>query len=465
LENWTQNVAGYEQQLATRGGTGALSFSLASGALPNGLTLSAGGLISGTPTAVGTYNFSVQLIDSIGDTFTAAYSIKIASGLIINNTYLNNWDVGFAGYNQTLTQTGGATPVEWSLATGTLPTGLFLNPNTGVISGAPTVVGSYTFTMQVTDSNNVTATQQFKIVVNSDPAITPTTLPNWTVNKAGYMQTLTPTGGTSPLSLQLLPGDSLPTGLSFNALAGVISGTPTVTGVFTFHIVLTDAVNYSITQSYTITIVGNTNISGQGFTVTAGTQYSGLVATVTDPTALTRGANLVATINWGDGTITTGIVGDNGQGQYPIYGTHTYAVVGTYQVTVTVFDKTNPSLNLTETESVIVTSYYAYDAYIYTYAAYYYALLAYESGMGSYTTYADAYDAFYFAYFAYVNNLTGNTAASEYFAYYAYYYGYAAYESAYSDFSISGGQSYNSFSVYTDSFYAFYWSYYTSSGL
>lgn len=63
LENGTVGIA-YSETLNAAGGTSPYSFSLASGSLPPGLSLSSSGVISGTPTSAGTYTFSVTVTDS-----------------------------------------------------------------------------------------------------------------------------------------------------------------------------------------------------------------------------------------------------------------------------------------------------------------------------------------------------------------------------------------------------------------
>ena len=59
-----------------------------------------------------------------------------------------------AAYSATLTASGGKTPYTWSLAQGSLPSGLSLNGATGVISGTPTASGMSSFTVQVRDSQS-----------------------------------------------------------------------------------------------------------------------------------------------------------------------------------------------------------------------------------------------------------------------------------------------------------------------
>ena len=129
-------------------------WSLKSGTLPPGLSLSTGGLISGTPTAYGISNFTVQVADAQMQTATANLSITIqqAPPLYITTSYLSDGTQG-APYNASLMATGGVLPYTWSLAAGSLPAGLFLSTS-GAITGTPTTQGTSQFTVQVTDFEN-----------------------------------------------------------------------------------------------------------------------------------------------------------------------------------------------------------------------------------------------------------------------------------------------------------------------
>jgi hypothetical protein len=76
----------YNQTITASGGTAPYTFAVTSGALPTGLTLSAGGGLDGTPTATGTFNFSVTATATGGCTGAQAYSVTVSGGLIPTTT-------------------------------------------------------------------------------------------------------------------------------------------------------------------------------------------------------------------------------------------------------------------------------------------------------------------------------------------------------------------------------------------
>ncbi len=158
----------YNAQLAASGGEPPYSWTLnaGSGPLPPGLSLSDTGVISGTPTVGGTFSFTVKVTDTQSTSVTANLSITIsAGGLVITTTQLPTGTQN-SSYSATLGVAGGTPPYTWSLALGTLPTGLNLAPTTGVISGTPTGLGTSNFTVQVQDSLGVQAQATLSITIN-----------------------------------------------------------------------------------------------------------------------------------------------------------------------------------------------------------------------------------------------------------------------------------------------------------
>lgn len=165
----------YSATLSAAGGTAPYTWSVASGSLPPGLSLSSSGLISGTPAGVGTSRFTVQVTDteSTPQRATAPLIITIAAPpLAITTTALPS-AIENTPYTASLTATGGVTPYVWSIASGTLPPGLTLNVG-GNVTGIPTTAGTFSFAVQVADAESTpqTATAQLSITVTVRLAVT-----------------------------------------------------------------------------------------------------------------------------------------------------------------------------------------------------------------------------------------------------------------------------------------------------
>ena len=247
----------YSQQLQATVGTGALSWTISAGTLPPPLTLSSGGVISGTPSTPGTFNFTVQATDTFPQSDTQALSITIAAAPVppnITTTSLPDGTVGTA-YSRQVQATGGTGARTWSISAGNLPPPLSINPSTGVISGTPNAPATFNFTVEVTDTLLLSDTQALSItVVNPPPPnITTQSLPDGTVGTA-YSQTIQASGGTGSRIWSVISG-SLPSNLSLAPTTGVISGTPTSTGTSNFMVQVTDALSLDDTQALSITIV------------------------------------------------------------------------------------------------------------------------------------------------------------------------------------------------------------------
>ena len=104
-----QNVA-YSQTVTGSGGTGPYTFALLSGTLPTGLTISSGGVISGTPTGSGLSSFTIGATDTVGNTGSHAYSVTIGTvSLTVNPASLPAGTQGTA-YSQTVSASGGTGP-------------------------------------------------------------------------------------------------------------------------------------------------------------------------------------------------------------------------------------------------------------------------------------------------------------------------------------------------------------------
>ena len=202
----------YSFQFQYSDGPGSPTWSISSP--PPGLSLdSSRGVLIGTPTATGTYNFTVQamqsgMINGIAGTpnlvASKAFLLNINStgggytgGLTITTTSLAPGGTG-QNYMQTVAATGGTPPYSFS-ATG-LPGGLSISSNSGMITGIPTANGSYTVGVTVMDSAGAQVSQSYPVTILSTLTIVTTKLINGS-NGESYFQPISAVGRTPALRL------------------------------------------------------------------------------------------------------------------------------------------------------------------------------------------------------------------------------------------------------------------------
>ncbi len=228
----------YAGQISATGGVGPYSY-VGSG-LPGGLSLSAAGGISGTPTAAGQFTLTVTVTDSKGTIASGKFAFTIApADLTIVTASLPDGVVGVA-YTAALSASGGVPPYAWTV-TG-LPDGLTATA-TGEISGTPKTAGKFTVKASVGDASGSATTappivsKSFSLTIAPAPLIVTTaTAPNGTVGTA-YAASFAASGGTAPYTFS---ASGLPAGLSMSA-AGAISGTPTTPGATTIVVTVKDS--------------------------------------------------------------------------------------------------------------------------------------------------------------------------------------------------------------------------------
>ena len=290
----------YSQALTASGGAGGpFTFSVVSGTALSavGLSLSSAGLIAGTPNATETAApFTLQVADSLGNFIHLNYTLTInaVTPLAISPTTLS---AGTAGtpYSQTLTATGGSgTGYSWAITSGASSLGvigLILSVPTGTIIGTP-VAGQANFTVQVTDSLNNIATQNYTLTINpvgGQPAMVmdnetitltdsvPDTSDSETitvtdkVNVGGPLAITTAASAPNgvegvpyaPIALFTASGGAppytwsvagQPAGLIINSSTGVVSGTPTADGEFLVTITVTDSIENSAFAQTPLTV-------------------------------------------------------------------------------------------------------------------------------------------------------------------------------------------------------------------
>ena len=282
--------------------------------------------ISFTPTVAGPISGSLVLTDTnlnANPSTTQTIPLSgIAIQIAISPSTLPEGIVGVSYGPLTVSATGGTSPYTYSVSMGSLPPGVNFNTATGVISGTPTTAGNYSFTMTATDANGFAGSQSYAVTVAAPITITPTTLPAGTVGTA-YIQTITANGGIAPFTYTVSTG-TLPTGLTLNATTGVISGTPTTAGNYSFTMTATDANGFAGSQSYAVTVAAP-------ITITPATLPAGTVGTTYSQTITANGGIAPFTYTVSTGTLPSGLTLNSTTGV--ITGTPTTA--GNYNFTVT----------------------------------------------------------------------------------------------------------------------------------
>ncbi|MEN5202969.1 putative Ig domain-containing protein [Stenotrophomonas sp. TWI700] len=363
VPNGTAGVA-YSQSVAATGGVAPYTFTVTAGALPAGLSLGSGGALTGTPSSVGTFNFTVTATDANGQSGSAAYSVVIAaptivlapaSGPLPSASYATP-------YSQTFTASGGVGPYSYVISSGALPAGLALD-NSGALTGTPTSPGTYNFAVDVTDTGLVGpgapyGTSSSYVLTVSTPTITlnPSTLPTPEVGVA-YSETVTASGGVPGYTFSV-SGGTLPPGLSLSS-GGTLSGTPQAAGGYSFSIQAIDSNGQSGAQLYGFTINAPV-IDLQPSVVPAGT-----VGVTYTESLSASGGSAPYTFSISSGALPAGLtLASNGQvtGTPSAAGTATFTIVATdanaqtgsrnYSVTIAA-----PTLVLTPASGALSASY------------------------------------------------------------------------------------------------------------
>lgn len=328
--------------------------------LPAGLVIdSKTGKITGTPTAPGVYNqILVSVKDKAGVVASKPLSLTVAAGpgivgpstiAVVSGKAIEVRDLTALPGSSSIPSTG-----AWAVTAGTLPAGLTLNPDTGVVSGTPTgLVGKVTVTISLTDSAPLTSSKVLTFDVAAAPVFGAAggANPASNINLVGVAKIagVKLASGSAFVAPALVPGTAgkpakgaytavptgsstaLPDGIVFNADTGAISGTPLVPGTYDFKVVFTDAKGLTAEQPYHLVVATPPTITNavmlpvytvpstgtapaltvdlegeQGTNAIPGTSAWSVVA----PTALPAGLTLNANTGVISGTPPTGLTKD-----------------------------------------------------------------------------------------------------------------------------------------------------------
>jgi uncharacterized protein YhjY with autotransporter beta-barrel domain len=367
----------YSEGIVTIGGSNQNTFALAGGSLPTGVSLGSSGLVSGTPTSAGTYNFTVSVTDTINSvTVTGPVTLTVPAPTIVLDPATLPPGTVAAAYNATMTASGGATPYTFSVA-GSPPPGLNLD-SSGSWSGQPSTAGDYNFNVTATDAYGATGSNAYSVhvagVVPQPPtavtasagavgsgqaqiSFTPPSdtggLPITGYTVASSIGSLSASGGSSPITVAgLVAGTSY----AFTVTATNSAGTSTASapsnsvtvldaqtiifsnpGTQTFGSTptLVATASSDLSVSFSSSTVGVCTITGDGTltffsagTCTIGADQAGNSAFAPAPqvvqsftvAAVTPGAPTIGTATAGDQQATVNFIAPASNGGSPIIG-------------------------------------------------------------------------------------------------------------------------------------------------
>jgi hypothetical protein len=230
-----------------------LAWSVVSGTLPPGLAL-ASGVISGTPTAEGTYQFVVraELDSSRFDTETLTMVVRqpvtIAAPSVVPPS-----EVG-AAFRMPLSASGGTGTFTWAVSDGALPTGVALAAD-GTISGTPAGAGSFRFTASATDAEGRIASYPGLLTVASRLAISTLKIRPAKVGRL-YKAKLKALGGVLPKTWRVKSG-RLPVGVKLDRTLGIFSGTPRKAGRYRVTVEVVDALKVKSTKTLLLLVAAS----------------------------------------------------------------------------------------------------------------------------------------------------------------------------------------------------------------
>jgi hypothetical protein len=330
------NGKAYSSKVVATSSKAPLTYTLASGRLPDGLKLEKDGRLTGTATGYGARTFEVAATDSLGQKGLRTFSVTTKTpATVLKTTALPAATTGVA-YSAALESAGGIAPYKWDVSAGALPAGLALAGDK--LIGTPSAAGAKTFTLRVQGVDGNPATRAFTLAVEPPPlAITTTALPSGKAYVA-YDQTLVAAGGVAPYTWT---ATALAEGLTLSP-AGRLSGTPTAPSSAPVRVTVTDAGGRTRTADLALTIADVDPVA-----IGTASLPQGMVGVAYDQTLSASGGRAPYTWQASSGTPAGLTVSAAGQ------VTGTPSADGTSQLSVTATDRDGRTATRTLTLEVL----------------------------------------------------------------------------------------------------------------
>lgn len=226
--------------------------------LPGGITFNASsGVLSGTPVpgSGGSYVLHFTAQNGVGSDASQTFTLSVNEASEITSASSTTFTTGTPG-SFTVTALGYPVPVLSKSPSDILPSGITFNAASGVLSGTPAPGTGRTYTLHFMAHNGVgnDASQTLTLTVNQAPAFVNPDHTTFVTARAGSFS-IVASGFPNP-TLSEDPGDTLPAGITFNAVAGVLGGTPAAgtAGTYTLHFAAHNGVGSDAFQAFTLTV-------------------------------------------------------------------------------------------------------------------------------------------------------------------------------------------------------------------
>ncbi len=240
----------YNVTLSADGGLAPYTWATTINTLPPGITLSENGILSGSATTPGSYNFTVSVRDQSNQALERSFTIVSSYTPMIEGSGTLTPGVRKIPYARLFVIPDGR-PYLWSITNGTLPSGFKLS-STGLLKGTSLVGGTFTFTVTATGAGTITASRQFSLTLletNVAPTVQTPNFPDTIVGDNGYRYQVLASPNPSSITIT-----GLPPGLTVDRATGWVTGRATIPGTFTTTIRATNAAGSSPIQHATIRV-------------------------------------------------------------------------------------------------------------------------------------------------------------------------------------------------------------------
>ncbi|HSE98694.1 MAG TPA: putative Ig domain-containing protein [Blastocatellia bacterium] len=246
---------GFRHQLLATGGTPPYLWSMPSGSLPAGISLNPNtGMVSGNPIVAGAFSITIQVTDSALRATQKNITVAVSGPPPEVTTSVLPSSMTGVTFSFQLSANGGTPPYRWAVSAGSLPLGISLDRNNGILAGTPLVSGSFAFTVDLTDTESRTARRSLSLTVIARPLAIEFAEAVEVLKGAPFHFQANALGGAPPYTWSMASG-SLPSGLALNTSTGTITGTPSASGTFSLTISVRDHSSQTASKGLSIRVI------------------------------------------------------------------------------------------------------------------------------------------------------------------------------------------------------------------